>query len=171
MKEKQAIVADVANVATDALSVVAADYCGLTVTEMTELRAKARNSGVCLRVVRNTLAKRAIENSDFACLQEVLVGPLCLAFSLNEPGAAARLLRDFMKDHEKLEVKALVLNGELLAAEHLKTVAELPNHDQAIAMLMGVMEGTVSKFVRTLVEPYAELTRAVAAVRDQKQNG
>lgn len=164
LKDKQAIVADVADVASNALSVVAANYCGLTVAEMTDLRAKARASGVYLRVVRNTLARRAVENTDFSCLQEILIGPLCLAFSLNDPGAAARLLRDFAKEHENLEVKALSIGGKLLTAEYLKTIAELPTHEQAIAMLMGIMQASIGKFVRTLAEPYAKLVRTFAAV-------
>ena len=166
LKDKQAIVADVADVASNALSVVAANYRGLTVAEMTDLRAKARASGVYLRVVRNTLARRAVENTDFFCLQEILIGPLCLAFSLNDPGAAARLLRDFAEEHENLEVKALAIGGKLLTPEHLKAIAELPTHEQAIAMLMGVMQAPISKFVRTLAEPYAKMVRTFSAVQN-----
>jgi large subunit ribosomal protein L10 len=164
LKDKQEIVADVADVATNALSVVAANYRGLTVAEMTDLRAKARESGVLLRVIRNTLARRAIENTDFSCLQEILVGPLCLAFSLNDPGAAARLLRDFAEEHENLEIKALAIGGKLLTPEHLKAIAELPTHEQAIAMLLGVMQSSISKLVRTLAEPYSKMVRTFSAV-------
>ena len=167
IKDKQAIVADVADIANNALSVVAADYRGLTVAEMTDLRAKARESGVYLRVVRNTLARRAVENTDFSCLQEILVGPLCLAFSLNEPGAAARLLSDFIKDHESLEVKALAIEGKLLTPEHLKAIAELPTYEQGIAILMGVMQASIAKLVRTLAEPYAKMVRTFSAVGEK----
>lgn len=167
LKDKQEIVANVADVAANAVSVVAANYRGLTVAEMTELRAKARKSGVSLRVVRNTLARRAVENTNFSCLQEALVGPLFLAFSLNDPGAAARLLRNFAKEHEKLEITALAIGGKLLTPEHLAAIAELPTYDQAIAMLMGVMCAPISKFVRTLAEPYAKLTRTFAAIQNK----
>ncbi|MCK4870472.1 MAG: 50S ribosomal protein L10 [Gammaproteobacteria bacterium] len=169
LEDKKAIVADVADVAGKALSAVIADYRGLTVAEMTELRAKARQAGVYLRVVRNTLARKAVKETDYACLDEVLTGPLFLAFSLDEPGAAAKLLRDFVKNHENLEVKALSIGGKLLTATDLGAVADLPNREQALAMLMGVMLAPVTKFVRTMVEPYAQVTRAMAAVRDQKQ--
>jgi large subunit ribosomal protein L10 len=169
IEQKKAIVEEVAEVASQALSAVAADYRGLTVAEMNELRAKAREMGVYLRVVRNTLAKRAIEGTEFACLNEALVGSLVLAFSRKEPGAAARLIRDFIKDHEMLEVKALAISGQLLSANELKTIAQLPSYDEAIAMLMSVMKAPTSKFVRTLAEPHAKLVRTVAAVRDQKQ--
>lgn len=169
LEDKKAIVADVADIANKALSVVVADYRGLSVAEMTELRAKARNSGVYLRVVRNTLARRAIQDTDFACLDESLVGPLCLAFSMEEPGAAARLIRDFTKGNDKLEVKVLALSGQLMAADKLKALADLPSKDEAIAMLLSVMLAPVTKFVRTVAEPYAKLTRTFAAVRDNKQ--
>jgi large subunit ribosomal protein L10 len=167
LKDKQAIVADVADVANNALSVVAANFSGLTVAEMTDLRAKARESGVYLRVVRNTLARRAVENTDFSCLQEILIGPLCLAFSLNDPGTAARLLRDFAKEHEKLEVKALSIGGKLLTPEFLQTIAELPTHEQAIAMLMGIMQASIGKLVHTMAEPYAKIVRTFAAVGEK----
>ena len=169
LEGKKAIVTEVASIANDALSVVAADYRGLSVAEMTELRAKARKSGVSLRIVRNTLARRAVQGTKFECLDPALVGPLCLAFSLHEPGAAARLMRDFAKDHEKLEVKVLSIGDQLLGAELLKAIADLPSRDEALAMLLALMLAPVSKFVRTVAEPYAQLTRTFAAVRDQKQ--
>lgn len=169
LEDKKAIVAEVAEVATNALSVVAADYRGLPVTNMTKLRADARKAGVYMRVVRNTLARRALEGTEFECLKEILVGPLLLAFSQHEPGAAAKLLRDFMKTNEKLEVKALAIGGRLLDAEQLDAVAKLPNKEEAIATLMSVMKAPISKFVRTLAEPHAKLVRTIAAVRDQKQ--
>ena len=164
LKDKQDIVANVAKVAVDAVSVIAADYRGLTVAEMTDLRAKARESDVYLRVVRNTLARRALENTDFSCLQDVLEGPLCLAFSMNDPSSAAQLLNKFAKEHENLEVKALSIAGQLLGPEQLETVAKLPNYGQAVAMLMGVLQTAIGKFVGTLAEPYAKLARMIAAV-------
>ena len=144
------------------------NYRGLTVAQMTELRKSAREAGVYMRVVRNTLARRAFEGTKFACMDPALVGPLVLAFSKDEPGAAARLVKDFAKKFEKLEVKALSIDGKLLPATDLNTLASLPTRDEAIARLMSVMLAPITKFVRTLVEPHSKLVRAIAAVRDQK---
>lgn len=168
-EQKQVIVAEVAEVAASALSVVAAYYRGLTVAEMSALRAKARDQGVYLRVVRNTLARCALKDTDFACLSEALTGPLVLAFSREEPNAAARLIKEFMKEHEKLEVGAIVINRQLLSAKDLSAVADLPSRSEALALLMSVMKAPVDKFVRTLAEPHTRLVRTVAAYRDQKQ--
>lgn len=170
LEDKKAIVAEVAEVATTALSVVAADYRGLPVADVTRLRADARKSGVYMRVVRNTLARRALTGTEFECLSDALVGPLLLAFSKNEPGAAARLLHDFAKKNDKLEVKALAIGGKLLGANQLEAVAKLPTKDEAIATLMSVLNAPITKFVRTLAEPHAKLVRTIAAVRDQKQS-
>jgi len=169
LEDKKALVAEVNSVAVDALSAVAAEYRGLTVEQMTDLRQKARAGGVYLKVVKNTLAKRAIEGTDFACMQEDLVGPLVLAFSQEDPGAAARLVKDFAKDNDKLVVKIVSIGGELLPANDIGKLADLPTLEQALAMLMGVMKAPIGKFVRTLAEPHAKLVRTVAAVRDQKQ--
>lgn len=170
LQDKKAIVAEVAEVATNALSLVAAENRGLPVANMTKLRADARKAGVYMRVVRNTLARRALEGTEYACMNEVLVGPLLLAFSQQDPGAAARIIRDFIKTNEKLEVKALAIGGKLLDAKQLEAVAKLPTKDEAIATLMAVLKAPITKFVRTLAEPHAKLVRTVAAVRDQKQN-
>ena len=169
LEDKKAIVAEVAEVAASAYSAVAAEYRGLSVAEMTDLRSKARDGGVYLKVVRNTLARRAVEDTEFACMQDIFVGPLVLAFSQEDPGAAARVVKDFAKDHNKLIVKAVSVSGKLLPAEDLDKLAKMPTYDQAISMLMSVMQAPISKFVRTLAEPHAKLTRTVAAVRDQKQ--
>lgn len=169
LEDKKAIVAEVASVAKDALSVVSADYRGLTVTEMDSLRKQARNSGVYLKVVRNTLARRAVEGTEFECMQASLVGPLVLAFSKEEPGAAARLIKNFMKDCDRLEVKALAIGGELHGPEQLAAVAKLPTREEALATLLSVMKAPIEKFVRTVNEPTAQMVRAFAAVRDQKQ--
>lgn len=169
LEQKKAIVAEVAEVASSALSAVVAEYRGLSVSQMTRLRAEARSKGIYLRVVRNTLAKRAVAGTSFECLDEVLRGPLVLAFSRTDPGAAARLVRDFSKEHELLVVKALSVSGLLLAAKDLDRLANLPTRDEAIAMLMSVMQAPITKLVRTLAEPHAKFVRTVAAVRDQKQ--
>lgn len=169
LEDKQALVAEVNEVASKAMSVVAAEYRGLTAGEMTELRAKAREGGTYLRVVKNSLAKRALAGTEFECMDEVLVGPLVLGFSLEDPGAAARLMKDFRKDHEALEVKALSVSGELLAASDLDRLASLPTRDQALAILMGVLQAPIGKLARTMNEVPAQTARVVAAVRDQKQ--
>ncbi|MBA2654038.1 MAG: 50S ribosomal protein L10 [Gammaproteobacteria bacterium] len=169
LEDKKVIVAEVAEVASRSLSALAAHYRGLTVTQLNTLRANARKNKIYMRVVPNTLAIRALEDTEFGCLNEALVGPVVLMFSLEDPGSAARLVRDFVKTHEKFEVKALALGGKLLAAQQLEAVAQLPTRDQGISLLMSVMQAPVTKLVRTLVEPYAMLVRTVAAVRDQKQ--
>lgn len=169
LEEKKAIVAELAGVAERSVSVIAAEYRGLTVSQMTKLRSNARKSGVTMRIYRNTLARRAVEGTDFACLREALVGPLVLMFSQDEPAAAARIVRDFIKEAPAFEVKALVLSGRLLAADQLKAVASLPSRDEALAQVMSVMQAPVVKFVRTLSETYAQAVRVIAAVADKKR--
>ena len=169
LEQKREIVAEVNQAAASALSAVLADYRGLTVSEMTEMRAKARNSGVYLRVVRNTLAKRAVEGTQYECLNEAFVGPTLLAFSTDEPGSAARLIKDCVKDYDALEVKALSIDGKLLDAGQLDRVAKLPTKDEAIALLMAVMQAPIAKLARTLKEVPGKLVRTIAAVRDAKQ--
>lgn len=168
LDEKKAIVAEVAERAAVAQSAIAAEYSGLTVEQMTGLRVRARESGVYLRVVKNTLARRAVADTSYACIQESLVGPLVLALSPEDPGAAPRLMTQFAKEHEKLVIRIVALPGQLLAAEDAARLAALPTRDDAIAQLMGVMKAPVARFVRTLAEPAAKLARTVAAVRDQK---
>ena len=168
LSEKQAIVAEVAVVAKDAHSAVVAEYAGLESNDMNDLRAKARAGGVYLRVVKNSLAKRAIEGTDYECLSETLVGPMILAFSQEDPGCAARVLKDYAKENDKLVVKALSISGELMAASELDRLASLPTKDQAISMLMSVMQAPVTKLARTLNEVPGKLVRTVAAVKDAK---
>ena len=169
LAQKQAIVAEVNEAAASALSAVLSDYRGLTVEEMTALRAKARASGVYLKVIRNSLAKRALEGTDYECLDEALVGPTMLAFSQEEPGSAARLLKDYAKDHDALEVKALSIGGQLLAADEIDRIAKLPTLDEARAMLMSVMLAPITKLARTLNEVPGKLVRTLAAIRDSKE--
>ena len=168
-EDKKAIVAEVSTVAASALSAVAAEYRGITVGDMTELRAKARNEGVYLKVAKNSLVKRAVEGTEFECIQEVLVGPTILALSEEDPGAAARVLKDFAKEKEDFEIKALSVGGKLLDADQVDVLAKLPTHDQALSILMSVMLAPVTKLARTMIEVPSKATRAVAAVRDQKQ--
>lgn len=168
-EDKKAIVADVADNVINAHSAIAAEYSGLSVDEMTELRAKARQEGVYLRVVKNTLAKRAVEDTEFACIKDSLVGPIILALSNNEPASAARVMNDFAKEHDKLVIKVVALRGKLLAPADIKTLAKLPTKDEAISQLMALMKAPIEKLARTLGEPANKLVRTFAAVRDQKQ--
>lgn len=155
---KKAVVEEVAEIAAKAHSAIAAEYRGLTVTELTALRKTARETGVYLRVVKNTLAKRAVAGTEFECMQDGLIGPLLLAFSMEDPGSAARLISDFAKINDKLITKVVAVNGQAYGASELTRLASMPTRDQAIAMLMSVMKAPVGKLVRTL-----------AAVRDQKE--
>jgi len=141
----------------------------IVVSELTELRSKARETGVYLKVVKNTLAKRALEGTPYECMRDGLVGPLMLAFSQEDPGSAARLVKDFVKQNDLLAVKMISIGGELLDTSELTKLSSLPTKDQAISLLMAVMKAPVEKFVRTLNEPHGKLVRTVAAVRDQKQ--
>ena len=170
LEQKETIVEEVNEVAGSAISAVLADYRGLTVQEMTVLRAKARASNVYLKVVRNTLARRAVDGTSFECLKEALVGPTILAFSQEEPGSAARLLRDSIKEFEQLEVKALSIGGNLLPADDLEKVAELPTRDEAIAILMALMLAPVAKLTRTFNEVPGKLVRTLAAIRQLKES-
>jgi large subunit ribosomal protein L10 len=159
LEGKKAIVAEVSEAAKGALSVVVADSRGVTVGKMTDLRKQARENGVELRVVRNTLARRALEGTQWECLNDSFVGPTLLAFSTDHPGAAARLFKEFAKTNKDFEVKALAYEGELIPAADIDRLATLPTYDEAIAKLMSVMkEASAGKLVRTL-----------AALRDQKQ--
>lgn len=165
---KQAIVAQVHEAANDALSAVVVNYRGLTVAQMTAMRAQARQRGVWLRVVRNTLARRAIAGTGHEPLLAVFSGPTMLAFSQNDPGAAARLVEDCARQYDALEVKALSVGGGLLEAAELSRVAALPTLDEARAQLMSVMLAPVGKLARTLAEVPGKLVRTLAAVRDAK---
>ena len=169
LEDKKAIVAEVNETATSALSLVIADARGVTVDGMTALRKDARESSVTLRVVRNTLAKRALEGTEYECVNDSLAGPSLFGFSMEDPGAAARLFKDFSKENETFEVKALAVSGQMLGAEQLDVLAKLPTRDQALSMLMSVMNAPATKLVRTLNEVPGKLVRTLAAVRDQKE--
>jgi large subunit ribosomal protein L10 len=169
LEDKQALVAEVNAVAATAHSAIAAEYRGMTVEQLTKLRSQARKNGVFVKVIKNTLAKRAVAGTAFECLKDALKGPLILAFSKEDPGAAARVVKDFTKDNEQLVVTAIALGGKLLPKSDLERLSKLPTREQAIATLMAVMQAPITKFVRTLAEPHAKLVRTVAAVRDQKQ--
>jgi len=169
LEGKKAVVAEVAEIASSAYSAVAAEYHGLSVTDMTALRVAARNENVYLRVVRNTLAKRAVEGTDFACMQDGMTGPLVFGFSQEDPGAVARVMGSFSKENKNLEIKMVSLGGKLLPATDIEKLAKMPTKDQAIAILMGTMKAPIEKFVRTLVAPTSKMVRTVAAIRDAKE--
>ncbi len=168
LEDKKALVEEVNAVAGSSLSAVAAEYRGLTVSEMTALRKEARNAGVYLRVVKNTLARRAIEGTEFECMKDTLKGPLLLAFAKEDPGAAARVIKDFAKEHEALKAVSLSAGGQLMEASELGKLADLPTLDQARAMLLGVFMAPMSKLVRTLAEPPAMLARTLSARGQQE---
>ena len=169
LEDKKALVAEVAEVAATAMSVVAAEYRGLTVGQMTDLRAKARAQGVYMRVIKNTLARKALAGTSFESVGPKLKGPLVLAFSKDDPGAAARVVKDFSKTNDKLVATLVSLGGQVLPGNELEKVASLPTREQALSMLLGVLKAPIQKFVGTLAAPASKLARTVAAVRDQKQ--
>ena len=169
LEDKKAIVAGVNETASQALSLVIADARGVTVSDLTALRKKARETNVRVQVIRNTLAKRAIAGTEYECVQDVLVGPSLFGFSMEDPGAAARLFKDFAKDVEKFEIKALSVGGQLLEASQIDILATLPTREQALATLLAVMKAPVEKLARTMNEVPTKFVRVVAAVRDQKQ--
>ena len=170
LEDKKQIVSEVNQAAGSALSAVLADYRGVNVEDMTALRKNARENGVYLRVVRNTLLKRAVADTQFECIQEVLAGPTILALSQEDPGAAARVLKDFARERDEFGIKALSVGGRLLEASQIDVLAKLPTLDGARSLLMSVMLAPVTKLARTVNEVPAKVTRAVAAVRDQKRD-
>jgi large subunit ribosomal protein L10 len=166
LADKQQLVAEVNEVAATAHSAIAAEYRGLSVAQMTEFRNNARNEGVYVRVVKNTLAKRAVEGTEFECLSEALSGPLVLAFSREDPGAAARVVKDFSKENEHLVTKAVAIGGELYGAQDLGRLASLPTLDQARGIFLGVLQAPGTKLARSLAEAPAMLARVLQARSD-----
>lgn len=169
LEDKKALVTEVSAVAAGAQSVVAAEYRGLSVGQMTELRAKARAQGVYMRVVKNTLARKALAGTSFESVGPRLKGPVVLAFSKDDPGAAARVVKAFAKDHDKLKATLVSLGGQVLPGSDVDKVASLPTREQALSQLLGVLKAPIEKLVRTLAAPQTKLVRTFAAYRDQKQ--
>ena len=170
-QEKQRQVEELAAAAADSVSLVAADFTRLDVQAMTELRASARANGVYLKVMKNTLIQRALQDTDYEVINEQLSGPTLLAFSQQEPGSAARILREFRKDHEHLQIRLIAIGGQVLDGKALDAVAKLPTRDEALATLMGAMKAPLTKLVQTLAAPHGKLVRTLAAVREQKSQG
>jgi large subunit ribosomal protein L10 len=160
LSQKQEVVAELAEVAAKAHSLVAAEYAGTTVEQMTAMRKKARETGVYLKVVKNTLAARAVAGTEFECVKDALVGPLLYAFSTEEPGAAGRLIKEFTKGNDKLQPKVVSMSGKLMPGSDLEKLAALPTRDQALAML-----------ARVLAEPASMIARAIKAVADKQGGG
>src|ERR1700747_1108119 len=169
LEDKKALVAEVAEVAAKALSVVAAEYRGPAVGQMTGLARRARKQGVYMRVVKNTLSRKALAGTSFEAVGPKLKGPLVLAFSKDDPGAAARVVKDFAKGNDKLVARLVALGGQVLPAGELEKVASLPTREQALSMLLGVLKAPIQKLVGTLAAPAGKLARTVHAVRHQKQ--
>jgi large subunit ribosomal protein L10 len=160
LSQKQEVVAELAEVAAKAHSLVAAEYAGVTVSQLTAMRKKARETGVYLRVVKNTLASRAVAGTEYEVVQDKLVGPLLYAFSTEEPGAAGRLIKEFAKGNDKLQAKLVAVGGQLYPASHVEVLASLPTLHQALAML-----------ARVLTEPVTMFARAVKAVGELQGGG
>lgn len=169
LAQKKELVAELKEVASKAHSLVAADYIGLSVAQLTELRAKARQNGVYLKVAKNTLVSRAVEGTDYQCVVDELTGPLLYAFSKDDPGAAGRLIKDFAKGNDKLKPRLVAVGGQKYPASHVEQLASLPTLEQALGMLAGVIIAPITQFVRTLNEPVALVARAVNAVAESKK--
>ena len=168
LEDKKTLVKEVNAVAGDSVTAVAAEYRGLSVADMTELRKEARNAGVYMRVVKNTLARRAVEGTEFECMQETLKGPILLAFAKDDPGAAARVIKDFAKGHDALQAVSLSAGGQLMPGSDLAKLASLPTLDQARAMMLGVLLAPMTKLVGTLAEAPAMLVRTLGARSEQE---
>ncbi|GAA0316499.1 50S ribosomal protein L10 [Psychrobacter aestuarii] len=169
LEQKQQVVAEVSEVAANAYSAVAAEYHGISVAKLTQLRVQAREKGVVLKVVKNTLAKRAFEGTKFECMSDSLTGPLLLAFSMEDLGSAARIVHEFSKENKALETKAVSVGGELFGPQELERVSKLPTRDEALAILMATMKAPVTELARTLKEVPGKFVRTVAAVKDAKE--
>lgn len=169
LEDKKAIVAEVSEVANGAISLVVADYRGVSVPSMAALRSEARDKNVYLRVIRNTLARRALKGTDFECMDDALVGPLVFGFAKNEPSAVARLFKDFAKENKLFEVKALSVAGQYFDASQLDKVASLPTREEALSKLAGTLMAPVTQLARTLAEPHSRLVRALENYREKKE--
>jgi|TARA_B110000503_G_scaffold27503_1_gene43865 large subunit ribosomal protein L10 len=167
LDEKKAVVAEVSKQIENAQSMILAEYRGVDVGDMTSLRAKARNSGVYLKVLKNKLVKRAVENTPFSSLSEDMVGPLVFGIS-DDPVAAAKVLNDFAKENDLFVIKSGAMPNERLDANAIKALASLPSREELLAKLLGTMQAPIAKFVRTLNEVPTKFVRGLAAVRDQK---
>lgn len=168
LTQKQEVVAELAEVAAKAHSLVASEYAGLSVAELTEMRRKARQNGVFLKVAKNTLVSRAVEGTDYAVVKDALTGPLLYAFSQEDPGAAGRLIKEFAKTNDKLKPRLVSLGGRMYPGTHVEVLASLPTREQALSMLLSVMVQPATQLVRLLSEPAAQVARVINAAGQQK---
>jgi len=168
LEQKQAVVAEVSAELAKAQAVILAEYRSVPVKDMTELRKRARVSGVYLRVLKNTLARRAVAETPFKGLTEKMVGPLAYGIS-SDPVAVAKVLQEFAKDHEKFVIRAGAMPNVVMSARDVADLAKMPSRQELLARLLGTMQAPIAKFVRTLNEVPGKFVRAVAAVRDQKE--
>ena len=168
LQEKQAVVAEVAKQVAGAQAIVMAENRGMAVADMTKLRAKARESGVYFRVVKNTLVRRAVADTPFASLADKMVGPLAYGIG-TDPVAVAKVLNDFAKGNEKFVIAGGAMPGQMMSAKDIASLASLPSRDELIAKLLGTMQAPIAKLVRTMNEVPSKFVRALAAVRDSKQ--
>jgi len=169
MNDKQLAVQELHDIAEIAVSAVAADYHGSSVSQLTILRQKARESDVHLKVIRNTLAKKALEGTKFNCLDDLLVGPTMLAFSLQDPSSAAKLLNDFKNENKAFIVKGLTFGEDLLDLSRLVDIANLPSKDEAIALLMSVLNAPIAQLASTLNEFPSKLARVLDFIKQKKE--
>jgi large subunit ribosomal protein L10 len=168
LAQKKEVVAELANVAATAHSLVASEYAGLTVSQLTELRKKARQDGVFIRVAKNTLVSRAVEGTDYACVKDALTGPLLYAFSKEDPGAAGRLIKEFAKANDKLKPRMVAVGGKAYPGTHVDVLASLPTREQALTMLVSLLAQPATMLVRVLAEPASQVARVINQV-GQKQ--
>lgn len=167
LEEKKAVVAEVSAQVAEAQAIILAEYRGLEVGDLTQLRAQARKSGVYLRVLKNTLVRRAIDGTPFSGLANEMVGPLMFGIS-TDPVAAAKVLNDFAKSNDKLVIKAGAMPNQVMDANGVKALATMPSREELLSKLLGTMQAPIAKFVRTLNEVPTSFVRGLAAVRDQK---
>ena len=169
LAQKKEVVAELAEVARGAQSLVAAEYRGLTVEQITALRIKAREGGVYLKVAKNTLVRRAVEGTEFECVADSLTGPLLYAFSQEDPGAAGRLVKDFAKTNDKLVARIVAIGGQTYGPAEVERLANLPTREQALSMLLGLLSEPATRLVRTLAEPASMLARSLGAIADKQK--
>jgi large subunit ribosomal protein L10 len=168
LAQKKELVAELAEVAANAHSLIAAEYAGLSVAQLTELRRKARGSGVLVKVAKNNLVRRAVSGTQYACTQDQLVGPLLYVFSIEDPGAAGRLVKEYVKDNESLKPRLVAVAGKSYPASHVDVLAALPTREQALSMLLGVLVQPATQLARVLAEPAVQTVRVVNAAGQQK---
>jgi large subunit ribosomal protein L10 len=169
LEQKKVVVAELAGVAAKAHSLVAAEYSGLTVAQLTDLRKKARQAKVFVKVAKNTLVSRAVEGTDYACVKDALVGPMLYAFSEEDPGAAGRLVKEFSKANDKLVAKIVSIGGQMYPGSHVEKLASLPTREQALSILAGLLLQPATMLARVMAEPASQVARVLSQIGEQKQ--